>query len=734
MKSILKMSVALPILVWATGAVAQTAASEAGLETIVVTAEKHTTDLQKTSISIASISGDDAMRQGKTQLDEVMQNVGAVKVLEGEDGPTFYIRGVGTGVPTNIADPEINLNIDGVYQSEPEYSRAGLYDVSRVEVLRGPQGTLYGRNAVAGVVNIVTNDPTFDYGAGISVGAGNFGMLQAQGYANIPLDDTLAMRVAFGTEKHDGYLSNGGDDADVQSARVKLLWQPTAKLRIVLAADNTHEGGEGESEIQLSPPGPPNFVTNPAYPGGINFLGDTFKSSNPWFSPDPGDAVRHTNFWSVRGQMDWDLDFGVFTLLPAYRNYTYQCLNCWRSESDQNNYASEHQTTVEARLASEPNSWLGWLAGFYYLDSNNPSYGQQLNPGEDSFSNAPGNTVNDFGQTSYRSRSVAGFGQVTVPLSDWFRLTGGLRYTADKKSEDSYVASETDGTINVCTSTNPPPYTSNAECTFSTQKSWNALTYSAGAEANLSDTAMLYAKVSTGYKSGGFFQGAAPDAYAPEHLTSYELGSKNRFLNDTLQINADVFYYNYRDYQVNYISFINPTSAGIFGINTANAQGAHIYGADIEATWLFTPNDQIDAGIYPLHSRFRQLVLVQPFGTSDYSGTQTPFAPDFSANLGYQHVFDLQSHGALTARIETHLETGSWVNFEGTPGAHQPGHSVSNAFLTYDAPNGKWSVSAFVKNIEDRAVLTNAQSGPAGLETGDIAPPRTYGVQVSAKF
>jgi iron complex outermembrane receptor protein len=244
---------------------------------------------------------------------------------------------------------------------------------------------------------------------------------------------------------------------------------------------------------------------------------------------------------------------------------------------------------------------------------------------------------------------------------------------------------------------------------------------------------MLYAKVSTGYKAGGFYQGAAPDSYDPEHLRSYEIGSKNRFLERRLEINVDLFYYDYRDYQVNYLGFINPASAGIFGVLTQNAQGATIYGADVETRFLLTPADQLDASVYPLHANFNTLVIPGMFG-GDYSGNVLPFAPRLSGSVGYQHTWGLESKGGLTARIETHLESDTWVTFQQSPGTHQPGHSVSNAYLTYEGTGEKWSLSAYVKNLEDRAVLANAQNGPVGLTTADIAPPRTYGFQLTARF
>jgi iron complex outermembrane receptor protein len=215
-------------------------------------------------------------------------------------------------------------------------------------------------------------------------------------------------------------------------------------------------------------------------------------------------------------------------------------------------------------------------------------------------------------------------------------------------------------------------------------------------------------------------------------LRSYEIGAKNRFLDHRLEINIDGFYYDYRDYQVNYLGFINPTSAGIFGVLTQNAQGATLYGADIETRFLLTPADQLDASVYPLHARFNTLVIPGMFG-GDYSGSVLPFAPRLSGSAGYQHTWGLAS-GDFIARIETHLESATWVTFQESPGTHEPGHSISNAYLTYDGPGEKWSLSAYVKNLEDRAVLANGQGGPVGLITADIGPPRTYGFQLMARF
>jgi len=699
---------------YSNAACAQQAASADTLEEIVVTAEKRAESLSQAPLSVAVVSGAVAAQQGDVQLSEALAKVGAVKVLEGQDGPTFYIRGVGTGVPSNVGDPEVNFNIDGVYQSEPQFSHAGLYDVDRIEVLRGPQGTLYGRNALAGAINIVTNDPTFDYGASASVGFGNYDLIQTQGALNLPLSDTLAMRLSFGNESHEGYLTNGADDADVQSERIKLLWKPSETFSLLLAADLTHEGGEGEGEVQVDQP-PPGFPT------GTNALGNSVTSSNPWTSPDPSVSSRRADFWNVRAQADWDLGFGVLTLLPAYRNYTYKCSECYRSETDQTQTAAERQTTTELRLASEAQSSIKWLGGLYFLNAENPETGYSLGPGADSFSIASGNSVSTQAQTHFNSQSYAAFGQVTYPIVEALRVTLGGRYTEDKKSETGFVSSEAGGVI------------ANSTGLFTTENSWNAFTYKAGLEYDVRSNWMLYGNVSSGYKAGGFYQGAAPDSYNPEHLTAYELGSKGRYLDGHLEINADIFYYDYKNYQINYIGFINPASAGIFGILTANSEGATSYGAEIEARYLVSSNDQFDLSVDPLHARFKTLVIAGMFG-GNYTGFTLPFAPELSVNAGYQHSWSLLNGARLTARAETHIESGSWVTFSEVANTYQSAYTLSNLFLTFDAPNRKWSVSAYVKNLENKPVLANGQSGPAMLETVDLGPPRTYGMQISAKF
>ena len=707
--SVLVTGITVSIAAWAAPADTPDA-----LEQIAVTAEKFPETAERIPISMAVAPGEEASKRGQFQLDQLMATIGGVKLLESENGPTFYIRGIGTGVPASVGDPEINLNIDGVYQSQPEFARGGLYDVDRVEVLRGPQGTLYGRNALAGVINIVTNDPAFIYEAAGSVGFGNYDLIQTQAMANWPVNDWAAVRFAFGTENHTGYLNNGADDLDVQSGRLKILFRPVDSIKALLAVDFTREGGAGEGEIQVVPP--PSGV-----PTGGAGLGNAVASSNPWTSPDPSGANREAIIWSARGQLDADLGLALLTAIAAHQDETYVCGNCWRSETDQNYDAREQQSSIELRLASPAGSNATWVGGIYFLRSDNPSRSQQLGPGAQSFGNDSGDQVNQQGQVRFDAVSYAAFTQATYPVREGLRFTGGLRYTLDEKSETAYVSSETGGITDVTTGL------------FGSDHAWRSFTYTVGMDYDVTARSMVYAKISTGYKAGGFYQGAAPDSYGPEHLLSYETGVKARFHDERLQVNADIFLYDYDDYQVNYLGYINPTSAGIFGVLTANASGARLYGAEVEAQYRLSAADQLELAVYPLESKFRTLDITGPFG-GNYSGSVLPFAPRSTAILGLQHRLGLAELGGLTARIESRYESSSWVTFSEAAGTRQPPHTVSNAYLTYDSPRGAWSVSGYVKNLENAAVLANAQQGPAGLEAADIGPPRTFGLQVSAKM
>jgi iron complex outermembrane receptor protein len=560
----------------------------------------------------------------------------------------------------------------------------------------------------------VTNDPEFVLGAAASVGAGNFGLFTAQGMVNVPLDEKLTLRAAFSSQNRRGYLTNGSDDTRIDSQRVKMLLRPGGPITLLMAFDHTHEGGQGEGEIQIVPP-PPGFPT------GGDGIGSAVASANPWTSPDPGDAARHIEFWNARLELEWDLGFGLLTAIPAFRSGTNSCLNCWRSETDQNNFFTERQTTAEVRLASAPQSATTWLMGIYYLNSSDPSRTLQLGPGATSFDNSSGNLVSEQGQQSFHSRSYAAFGQATYHLTDRLRTTGGLRASVDRKDEAAYVSSERGGTILSTTGI------------FTAAHAWNSLTYTAGLEYDLSAATLAYARVASGYKAGGFYEGAPPNHYSPEHLRSYEVGAKSRILEDRLEIDADVFVYDYRDYQINYLGYINPTNAAIFGVLTANASGARVYGAEVAARYRPGRNDKIEISAYPLHTQFRTLIIDGPFG-GIYTGLPLPFAPRLSMNLAYEHKARLESGATLAARISSHMEAHSWVTYNEARGTRQPGHSVVDFYAGFNAPGGAWSIDGYVKNLGNTVVLTNAQGGPAGLETADIGPPRTIGLQVCAHF
>ena len=252
LRKMLTGSTALACLAIASSAVAQTAApapADAALEEVVVTAQRREENVQRTAIAITAISGQDIVKRGDTSLDAVLAATPSVQIQGNSSGAQVYVRGIGSNNDPVYGNPAVNLNIDGVYQQQPAAVTGGMYDIARVEVLRGPQGTLYGRNATGGSINVITNDPSDGFAGSGSIQLGNYSQKRVEGMVNAPVTDTLAVRVAFTSERRDGYLSNGDSDADSIAARLKILYKPSDDLRLLVGASYIDEKGSPQGSV-----------------------------------------------------------------------------------------------------------------------------------------------------------------------------------------------------------------------------------------------------------------------------------------------------------------------------------------------------------------------------------------------------------------------------------------------------------------------------------------------------
>ncbi|MFT4077400.1 MAG: TonB-dependent receptor plug domain-containing protein [Asticcacaulis sp.] len=329
---------------------------------VVVTAQKRSQSIQKTPISIAALSGDTLSKSGITDLNQAVVSVPSVQVQNTNMGATFYIRGIGSR-GTGGASP-VSVHQDGIYQEQQDVTSATMADVKRIEVLRGPQGTLYGRNANGGTINIITNDPSLaGMSADAKLGFGNYNSRMGELSVNLPLSDTLALRLTGAATKHDGYLTNGLSDRDDSVARAKLLWKPNADFRLLLTVQNTSTNSNGPGDVLIS-----DSVSNPWYADATNVFTSVF-TGDPLFCSPNCQPYYHLNDTQYGLQADYDLGFAVLTATAGHETFKRNYLQVSAGGLEGDNRAFE-QSSYEVRLASQASSALQWVVGLYALDQD----------------------------------------------------------------------------------------------------------------------------------------------------------------------------------------------------------------------------------------------------------------------------------------------------------------------------------------------------------------------------
>ncbi|MFT4077588.1 MAG: TonB-dependent receptor [Asticcacaulis sp.] len=669
---------------------------------IIVTAQKRSTNIQKTPLAITALSSQEIQSHGVTDLTHAVDFVPSVQVKQANTGAGFYIRGIGSRGANSLPDSPVAVMIDGVLQQRNELVSAGFADLNRIEVLRGPQGTLYGRNANAGVVNIITNDPKLNsYSGAGSVQYGNYNALRVEGMLNLPVGDTAALRAVVVSNAHDGYLSNGLMDAGETLARVKYLYQPTAGFRLLLGAESDRIDSNGPGNVLLPTSSRDDAWEAPDYSSLYTIpSGDTI-----YCSPNCQAAFNVKNT-RLTAQGDWDLGFASFTGILGHqdfkRYYAQPFSGLWETDE-----ATATQDSVELRLASPTGSRLTWVVGTYWLDYDG---------GGEVKKNYTFDELTELRENDAKTQAL--FGQITVPVTERFRLTGGLRYTKDDLT--SLTASGTvSGGI--------------TEVDDEVTKSYDKVTYKLGSEYDLSPTALVYASTSTGLKSGGVNSNGV--GYDPEEITAYELGIKNRLLGGKLTLNADAFVYRYTGYQMSYYYYVGDEPVFL----TANVGGTtKVSGLEIEGMYRLTPSDRINGSLALQDSAFGSAQIASSCSDDvctyvDLTGRDLPRVPKTTVTLGYEHTWDLGTGANIKAGLNAQWKDSYQVDIVTFANSTTKAYSLWNANLVYNAPGDKWAISAYVNNITNYAVLEQANTAGSAVY-GVIGAPRTYGIRLSGKF
>jgi outer membrane receptor protein involved in Fe transport len=800
-------------------AYAQTGVALDQLQEVIVTAERREQDVQKIAASVSVRTGEDLQAEGKYTLAQILQDIPGVQGGAAPDPGTgggsgtdsaasgVVIRGIrsnlGTGGSITSVASSAATYVDDVYQGI-----GGNYDISRVEVLRGPQGTLYGRSAVSGAVGTYTRNPELGKFGGfgtVEFGGNDIGAQNIEHYTagvNIPLTDQFAVRVAANRYSAGGMWrdqaasatgGNGGKN-DQNAAKIKILYKPSENLSILVGgAFENNRAWSGSTGVTITQP----------------VIDQVVVTDSPIVAFTPG-TNKYRQIWA---RLDWNLGFGTLTYIPAVRKFENELLvnnttstNCQTLTTLQMRPASiggitpngvqcftqptatpfDQFTTHEFRIASNPGSKLTWQAGaMYYLNKlDNHTDNEYVNPRDglntyvDSclyppFNYVAGVCVNG-GNTKYllysdthkKTQAVGLFAEATYPVTDSFRFTGGLRYDDTKVTDQQFYYAHRQasclGSADLYVNLGATGVTGCNVLADDGVRKFKNTTWKARGEYDVAAGHLVYASVSTGASPGDLAVTTGADGkpsilvLKAQTLTSYSVGSKNRFLDNKLQANGEVYYQDYGGYQEANVNI--GTTEPVF---TSIITPVKFYGFDAELLYQLTPKDRAGLNVGYTHGSY--------VGQSNvlYNSPATPFAAAAAVTLGdyiafktvygivpvtvngnYDHTFTMQGgsklnwHGDVKYTSSYYPSRLSKANVaQGLP----PYTFVSSAYvfntnLMWTSPAGKYSVNGYIRNLFNKRYKTGGGCGFGGdcsvvtNRTANISDMRTFGVIANVSF
>lgn len=681
------------------------------LEEITVTAQKRESNLQETPVAVTAFTGAMLEQSGIKQVQDIAQIAPSVNMSKNYTTTIITIRGVSSRGTGTADDPAIAVSQDDFTIQRPFGLGDTIYDLERVEVLRGPQGTLYGRSATGGAINFIANKPQDDFAGRVSFGYGNFDAVTTEGMLNVPLSEKVAIRGSFSTERRDGYRKNEarggatpGDDANSQSGRLQLLFKPIDDLSILLRGDITKLGGIGPTTSGFAPIRTVN--------GAIDFSYQPPLDKNGMPHGFPNQQLDLT-IKSIQTKVNYDLPWFSITYIGGYRESDFENLRDLNGIAGAENYFTFRENPLdqshELRISSNGDGRLTWQTGLFYFNEDNEQYNTWQN-----YEVVP-IRYNQIGATTQSVDSKAVFGQAAFEIIDNVKIEAGMRYSEDIKDQRGTSVT--------------PTSTTNAFGHVSS----NVKTYHGGINWEITPENMVYAKYDTGFKPGGF--GNIPGefySFEPEYVDSAEIGSKNRFFDDRAQVNISAYRYEYSDQQVN--TSVSATGGAAGFTKTINAGESEFWGVELESLFQITPVDRFNLTVSWLDAEFKELCTAVAAGvcTQSFAGKHPVQAPTWQGSAGYEHEFQI-GQATLTARVQVHAESASFLLVQNYPSSRIDSYTRSDAYLTYAPVDGKWSLQAYVRNIEDSVVITAANTNFNYYSYG-LAPPRTFGARLTFDF
>jgi iron complex outermembrane receptor protein len=787
----------LALLAGAAGAQAQSAAAPAAaastpdtaLQEVTVTATKRTTTLQSTPLAVTAIGAAELDKAHVQTIADIVHLAPSFQATtEGDHGViTMTLRGIGNdSAKTEYADPEVALFVDGIYAPRAEGAASLLFDMENIEVLRGPQGTLWGRNSTVGAVNMQTAKAEIGSNFGnIETGLGSYNRFGARGAFNFSLSDTFALRVALVHEQHDGYVDyqkpklpsladqqtsynqyvadqtasaiaagnavptfkpfqaidpntfvQGGpkyNSQDQSAARLSFVWKPIRDVTWHASYEKFLDRGTPNMNLMQTPRDGEKFWSAlisvaPYLDRNVN----TFRSRVDWNLSDYLGLAYTAGYSDFKGSGNFDQSGGATVPTSFTSGATVQ--------EDRTNWSHYKNYSHELTLQSQGSHELDWILGAYYAaEDNGIRFDIPISSGTQQ---GAINWQGSFIQPKETVASEAVFGQATWNIGSALHLTGGARFTWDDRKNE--------GGINWGSGATTPAYpidpgTNPADVGFGAghndgHYTGHKATWLLRANYDVSKDFLVYGSVSTGYKSGGLQDGGLH--YGPESLTNYEVGTKNTLWGGAVHFNNSIYYEDFKDFQ-----FSAPVTNldGTHSLATSNAKGATVYGAESELQAKLTKDDLVSVSLAYTHTKIGYLLA----GSNDYTlptcpdpliskclnveGHRMPHSPTGALQFQYAHTFHFADGAKLEPRVNLHYESASYLSvFNLGEGDRQKAYHRTDLGLRYQSPKDWW-VDAFVQNVENGRIKTNAQNS-FGTWQSQYMAPRTYGVNVGYQF
>ncbi|PCI32503.1 MAG: TonB-dependent receptor [Alphaproteobacteria bacterium] len=697
------------------------------MEEVLVTATKKSTTLLRTPAAISAITSDQLGAGGITDVASLQASIPNLSIGNQFGVNRIFIRGIGMTSIDLGADGAVAFLQDGALISRPAAQLAGFFDVERVEVLRGPQGTLYGRGATAGVINLITKRPTKELEGYATATIGNYSAWSFEGALSGPLAGEKIMgRIATKIDQRGGFgenlvTGNDVDDRDAIAVRGSLLFDLADDLSLLVSGeyyrekDNNygfHYFGTTTVEEDDLPHNALGGRTIFDYQGADANLRDLVSDE---------DAVNDRDNLAITAIVEWTPGDWSITSVTSYRDFD----RFNRDDLDvsdqnvfgQNNYTEKSQSFGEDITLSYQAEGYDLLFGAMYF--NETLDGEVLVPLVN-FPVAPGVLVDggnfrQFG--TVKTDAIGIFAQATYALTTQLSLTAGVRYNYEKRQGKGSFTFDLLG-LNVPTDNS---------------KDWDAITPKATLEYQASDDTLLYATISKGFKSGVINIGSVNDVINPEFVWDYELGFKTRGMDDRLSLSMSAFYYDYTDLQV---GFVNAQSI----VETRNAASATNYGIEIEGQFQVAEGFVVDFfGTY-LNATFEEFTngdYRQGFALVDLSGKHLPNAPEFSFKIGAEYTLDLAEKGALIFRGDANWQSEVFFTEFNNADAKQDSFALVDVQAMYVPQSDAWYAKIWAKNLTDELIIANnIITAPlyGSIRVGSVGAPRTFGATVGLRF